>query len=428
MQQPEILKHFRHNFIVNVLDGAFFGMGLGFASFVTVIPLFVNSLTDSTTLIGLIASIHLVGWQLPQVLTSNRVAGLRRYRPMVMAMTLHERWPFLGLALVAVLLPVVGVPVALALTFILLAWQALGGGFTATAWQAMVSKVMPEQRRGLFYGTQSSGLSLLTGLGAIGAGFVLGGVAYPYNFALCFLIASVAMAVSMYFLWRTREPEGPAIEVQQDRRMVWANLWAILKRDGNFRWFLLARIFAQFAMMAVSFYTIYAVRSFAMTEEIAGFMTGLMAFTQMLGSPLVGWAGDRWGHRRVFAVGMLIMTASIVMTITAPSLEWFYLVFGLAGLTNGILWTSILTITVEFGTETERPYYIGLANTLIAPATLAAPILGGTLGDLFGFQATFMLALVAALLAIVVLMTVLRDPRTLRPPLETVLPGAASGD
>ena len=47
MWQQEIRRHTRFNFTVNVLDGAFFGLGVGFASTVTIIPLFVNSLTDS---------------------------------------------------------------------------------------------------------------------------------------------------------------------------------------------------------------------------------------------------------------------------------------------------------------------------------------------------------------------------------------------
>src|SRR5690606_8737875 len=128
-------QHLRHNFTVNVTDGAFFGFAIGVASLVTVILLFVATLTDSTVLIGLVASIHMVGWQLPQVLTANRVAKLRRYRPMVVFMTLHERLPFFGLALVAVLVPVIGRELALILTYLTLIWQGLGGGFTATAWQ-----------------------------------------------------------------------------------------------------------------------------------------------------------------------------------------------------------------------------------------------------------------------------------------------------
>jgi MFS family permease len=428
MQQAKILENFRHNFIVNVLDGAFFGLGMGFASFVTVIPLFVNSLTDSTTIIGLIVSIHMVGWQLPQVLTSSRVARMKIYRPMVMAMTIHERWPFLGLAIVAALIPVIGIPAALALTFVMLLVQSLGGGFTATAWQAMIGKIMPENRRGTFYGAQSAGISMLTALSAVGAGYILEGVEYPYNFALCFFLAVIAMFISFYFLWLTREPESDVVEVRSEAPPAWDKFRSILQQDGNFRWFLLARILTQFAIMAVSFYTIYAVRQLDMRPETAGFMAGLMSLSQMLASPVVGWVGDRLGHRRLFAVGMASMACSIFLALTAPTLEWFYLVFALAGFTNGVLWTSVLTLTVEFGTETERPYYIGLANTLIAPATLLAPVAGGALVDLAGFPATFGLALAAALLAVGVVLLLLRDPRALRRTSDTLVPAAAQGE
>jgi hypothetical protein len=106
--KPEIDKTYRFNFIVNVLDGGFFGSAIGFASFITVIPLFVDTMTDSALLIGLIPAIHSVGWQLPQLFTANRVARLRRYKPMVLFMTIHERLPFFGLGLVAWLLPSLG--------------------------------------------------------------------------------------------------------------------------------------------------------------------------------------------------------------------------------------------------------------------------------------------------------------------------------
>lgn len=77
-------KHLKYNIAVNVLDGAFFGLGWGCSSFGTIIPLFVSRLTQSATLIGLIPAIHGVGWQLPQLFMANAVARRRRYKPMVL--------------------------------------------------------------------------------------------------------------------------------------------------------------------------------------------------------------------------------------------------------------------------------------------------------------------------------------------------------
>src|SRR5512138_53307 len=124
-------KHLRYNVIVNMLDGGFFGAASGFASFGTVLPLFVASMTDSATLICLVPAIHAAGWLFPQLFPANYTARLRRYKRTVLLSTIHERIPFLGFALVAFLLPRIGAQAGLIITFFFLTWQGLGGGFTA---------------------------------------------------------------------------------------------------------------------------------------------------------------------------------------------------------------------------------------------------------------------------------------------------------
>lgn len=77
-----IHKHLRFNVFVGLADAALFGVGWGFSSFGTIIPLFVSQMTDSAILIGLIPAIHAVGWQLPQLFTANQVArcaGINRW-------------------------------------------------------------------------------------------------------------------------------------------------------------------------------------------------------------------------------------------------------------------------------------------------------------------------------------------------------------
>lgn len=412
MSSQHLYQHVRFNFAVNVLDGSFFGFALGIASFVTVIPLFVSNLTDSTLLIGLIASIHLVGWQLPQLLMAGRVARLRLYRPMVLFMTIHERWPYIGLAMIAFLIPLISREVALFLTFVMLVWQALGGGLTATAWQSMISKVMPAEKRGTFYGIQSSVGNLMGSLGSVIAGALLTTFSYPHNYGVIFALAAVAMGISWGFLSATREVEVDLQPVTTpiNNKMSLQRLFSILRQDRNFMWFVVVRLLLQFATMSMAFYTIYAVRYFEMDEQGAGLMTGVLMFAQTVASPVVGWAGDRWGHRRVLLSGCWFLVASVATALIARDLYWFYIVFALSGIVNAVLWTTILAMTVEFGTETQRPFYIGLSNTLVAPATLLAPIIGGWLADAAGFSITFMICLIAGLIAICLLQFFLTDP------------------
>src|SRR5690606_35451751 len=102
------------------------------------IPLFLNSLGASEILIGLVGSIHMIGWQIPQLFTAARVARLSRFKPMVMLMTIHERWPFFGLAVVALMMNTANPQLITALTFLMLIIYSIGSGLAATAWQSMI--------------------------------------------------------------------------------------------------------------------------------------------------------------------------------------------------------------------------------------------------------------------------------------------------
>jgi hypothetical protein len=58
----------------------------------------------------------------------------------------------------------------------------------------------------------------------------------------------------------------------------------------------------------------------------------------------------------------------------------------------------------------ERPTYVGLGNTALAPVLCAAPLAAGVMADAFGLRAVFAVALGGALLAMGLLCRV-REPR-----------------
>jgi MFS family permease len=409
--QQYLAENLRHNFIVNLLDGAFFGSALGFASFVTIIPLFVSAFTESAILIGLIPAIHAVGWQLPQLLTADRVARLSIYKPMVLFLSIHERLPFFGLAIVAWFHPSLSAQWILVLTFSLLIWQGLGGGFTATAWQSMIGKIIPPGRIGTFFGAQSAAAHLLSSGSAVTAGILLERLQSPWDFTTCFLLAGVAMMISWFFLAMTREPVTPSPLETRSQKAFLADIGTILGKDANFRWFLLVRMLSQLGTMAFAFYTVYAVRIYGISEGVIGVMTGVLLATQIVANPLMGWLGDRWGHRLTMEVGILAAAISAGLAWMADSGQWFYLIFSLAGIANVALWTIPISMTLEFGDESSRPAYIGLANTLIAPSTILAPIIGGWLADQAGYPLTFITSAFAGLLTVLVLHFTIKNPR-----------------
>jgi MFS family permease len=412
--EQSIRKNLKHNLTVNLADGGLFGVALGFASFSAILPLFVASMTDSAMLIGLVPAIHSAGWLFPQLFTAGHVARLRQYKRTVLIMTIHERAPFLGFAIVSLLLPFTGLNIGLALTFLLLTWQGLGGGFTANAWTSMISKIIPPESRGTFFGMQAGLANLFISGSAIGAGYLLDALASPWDFAACFFLASFFFAVSWFALAATREPEDTEKIIPVEKTHFWDDARKVLSRDKNFNWFLSVRILSQFATMGFSFYIIYALRDFGMTELVSGYFTATLTLSQTVANIGMGWLGDKIGHRAMLIIGAVSAVLSALLASNATSLTWFYPIFILAGITNVSLWTISMTMTVDFGSEAERPIYIGLSQTLTAPATIIAPILGGWIVDNAGFAPTFIISTLLSLVMVGILVFLVIDPRKTR--------------
>lgn len=407
-------KHLRYNVTVGLLDGGIFGVALGFASFGTILPLFVASMTDSATLIGLVPAIHAAGWLLPQLFTASHTSRLRRYKRTVLMMTVHERIPFLGFGLIALLLPKIGLQAGLILTFLLLTWQGLGGGFTANPWTSMISKIIPPENRGTFFGIQAAVANMFISGSAIVAGYLLNWYDTPLNFAVCFLIAAVFFTISWIALAFTRELADYDKVIDEHPTPFWQGATQILKRDKNFNWFLVSRFISQFGTMGFSFYIVYALRRFQMDEVTAGYFTATLTIAQMVANASMGWLGDRVGHRLMLVVGAVSAVLSSVLAWLAPSLAWFYPIFLLSGFANVAIWMNGMTMSVDFSDERERPFYIGLTQTLTAPATIIAPLLGGWIADTMGFVNTFAFSALLSVVMTSILIFLVKEPRTLR--------------
>jgi len=409
--EKKIRADLKFNVAVGLADGGFFGLALGFASFGTILPLFIASMTDSATLIGLVPAIHSAGWLLPQLFTAKHTSRLRRYKRTVLLRTIHERVPFLGFAIVALLIPTIGIKTGLILSFLLLTWQGLGGGITANPWTSMISKIIPPENRGTFFGTQAAVANLFISGAAVGAGYLLDYLNSPMDFAICFFIASFFFTISWGALAFTREPEDTEKVIEENQPPLWKGAGRILQRDNNFNWFLFTRFLSQFATMGFSFYVVYALRRFHAEPITLGYLTATLTIAQTVANVSMGWMGDRIGHRAMLIIGAGAAALSSLLAWLAPSLSWFFPIFILSGLTNVSIWTNGMTMATTFSGEAERPFYVGLAQTLPAPATIIAPLIGGWIADTIGFEPTFAISAILSVVMMAILWFIVKDPR-----------------
>lgn len=420
--QSVTVPHVRWNFNLNVLDGAFFSFGLSFASAATVLPVFVQRLGGSTVAVGLIPVVWAVGLNLPQLLIANHAQQVSSKKRLLLVTAMIQRLPWLLLA-VGTLLVVDGVhsTVGLVVFFVAFGLAAVGGSLNMPVWFDFVAKVTPVRMRGRLFAVRTIVGSLFGIVGGLGVAWVLDAVVYPLNFALLFGLAFVAMIVSYGALMLLKEGERDVPRRRIEYGVFLRLLPRILRRQRNYRNFLIGD--ALFVMSSVSsaFFTVDAIAQFGLPESYAGRFTIVMAAASVVASPLFGYLGDHRGHRLNLVLGAALAAMASALALVAPSAEVYMLAFVLSAFTLVLRSISRLPIVAELCAEEDRPTYVALSNVLTAPFALAGVAAGWVAGR-FGYDAVFAGTAVVGALAAYWMLEYVREPRgdTPRPP--SILP------
>jgi len=407
-----VLTPVRRNVLALGLDYACFLIGMSFASQTTILPAFAAHLGASNVLIGAIPAVLTLGWFLPSLLAAHHVEGLPRKLPFVLRYTVWERVPMLGLAAVAFLLADAAPRLALGLFFALILLMTATGGTLMPAWMDVIGRAVPTTLRGRFFGVANVVAAVGGLLGSVLVAWWLSAVAPPRSYALCFAAAFVFLAVSYVALATAREPAGIPVTAPGRLGAYLRRMPGLLRADADLRWFLAARTAGIVGTMGNGFYTVYALRALDAQEWHVGAFTTSFLAGQVIGNLALGWLADRAGHRIVLVAGAAAQTAGALAALAATSSGALGPVFVLVGVHQASMHVSARTILLEFARDpAQRPTYIGLGNTALAPVTFAGPLAAGVLADHAGFAAVFAASAVTSALAIGVLLARVREPR-----------------
>jgi MFS family permease len=413
--ERQVEANFRWNFGANLWDIIFITFGLNLVSQTTIMPLLVSELTDSKLAIGLIPAIYSLGYLLPQLLTANFSEGLRVNKPFVMLLGgLGERVPYLLIGLVVLWLAEPAPTLALILFYLLLATTATSNGMATPAWFSMIAKVIPVHRRGLWSGVARSLGALLGIAGGAFSGQLLSNWLFPQNYGYLFLVAFAFVAISWLGLAANREPPSPTVKPRTSLASYFKRLPAVLRRDSNYVHYLVSQSMASMGAMASGFFMVYGKENVAGAVEQVGILTAILVATQAVMNLLWGLLADRRGHKIVLTAAAVAMAVTALVGWMASSLPWLWATFALLSISTSANSVSRMNIILEFCEPEDRPTYIGLTNTLLAPAQTLAPIVGGALATWLGYRGMFLVALVVSLLGSLMLIVWVREPRKTR--------------
>jgi MFS family permease len=413
--QQTIERNYRWNFLVNTLDGASFWFGMSFISSTVILPLFVSHFTTNPLLIGLIPFLAAAGYYLPQLLVANAVerAPRKKFFPVTLGFFL-ERLPIILLAPMAYFLATSQPILALVTFFVLYAWHCFGAGGIGVGWQDMIAKIIPVEKRGRFFGITNfigNGTGIL---GALAVPFVLNKFTFPLGYVISFAVAAALIFLSWVFLSLTREPAVHSSKPPVSQLDYMRTLPQILRRDRNFRMYLLSQIIFSLSGMATGFLVVYTVQTWKLPDAEASGFTVVLQIGLALANLFFGFLSDRKGHKLSLEICMALSALSLVLAILAPSPLWFFPIFFLRGAVNAGTFISGISIVYEFTDAENRPTYIGLANTIPGVAGAIAPLIGGWLAGAMSYQSMFILSAIIGAVGWVLLRFAVREPRKMK--------------
>ncbi len=414
--QQKIERNYRWNFLVNTLDGATFGFGMSFFSSTIILPLFVSHFTDNPLTIGLISFLGWGGVLLPQLFMANAVerAPIKKFFPMTLGFFL-ERLPVFLLAPAVYFLATRKPALTLIIFFVLYTWHNIGAGVIIVGWQDMIAKVIPVEKRGRFFGISyfiGNGTGIL---GALAVPFVLDKFTFPLGYVFSFAVAGALFFFSWVSLSLTREPAVRSSKPPVSQSDYLRSLPEILRRDRNFRIYLLSQILFSLSGMATGFLVVYTVTTWKLPDsEAGGFMIALQ-IGLTLANLFFGFLADRKGHKLNLEICWLLSVMALVLAILAPSPLWFFPIFFLSGTVSAGIFLSGISIVYEFTDAENRPTYIGLANTIPGIVVSIAPLIGGWLAGAMSYRSMFILSAIIGAISWGLLRFAVHEPRKMEP-------------
>jgi len=397
-------REVRRSFLLGVSNGVLFNFAERLIDPPLVLTLFVNGLTSSKLLAGLVAPLGNAGWFLPQMFISARVQRMERKMPsyVLAAVVRVVCW-----LLLAATVWLVDDPALLLIGFFALyALARLASGLAGLAFFDVVGKTIPVRRRGAFFAWRQ----FLGGILGLGAGWIVKTLlnrpsfAPPHDYALLFVFYCAAAIPALAAFIIIREPVGTTVAepvglVEQLRRA-----GRILRRDAVYSRYIAIRLSLGLAGVALPFYAIYASDVLGASAGMVGVYVAARVGGQLLFNLPWGRVSDRRGNRVVMRLlcsgnglsALLALALVGFVELVRPEGTWLpYLALPIFFLNGAILPANVLVgsnFVLELVSEAERPLYMGFSNTLMGFVVLISG-LGGLVVDLFGFVALFALSL-----------------------------------
>lgn len=394
--------HQRRNVTLMILDGAAFAFVLSMLSETTIIPAFVEGLTGSAVLVGLVGAVYALGRYAPQLVGAHLVLGRERRKPLFVTIIVLQRVGILAVAASAQLAGVLDASLVALLFLISFAMYAALAGIVGPVFGDFVAKAVPVGR-GLFFGV----VQLIGGLLGFAAALVAEGVIREYPFPvgnqLLFWAAVAGSVVSLVLVTFLREEPLSDPEPRPPFRRTLASIPGILRVDPDYRRYLVGRLPQAIAAGGMGFVVVAGLQDGALVPSDAALLAAAFILAQAVLGFAFGALGNAAGWRVVMVAGGVTMAVGFTVAAFGHSLATSLVAMALLGGANSLVFVGDQNMSIELAPPGSTSVYIGLTSTALGPFFIIGPLMAGLMSSWVGFTPVFaaaaLLAAVGALLS-----------------------------
>ena len=407
-----VWANLKRNYIGHYLHGMLGMTGFRLINAPTFLPAYLHMLSGSNTVVGLGLALQQLGGVLSPIVGANQVEHRTKVMPAALWMGGLARLQIIGMALAGWFLSGQSRVVAI------IGFMFLFGLFMGTqrvVFSMLLAKVIPISRRGRLQawrnatgGLIAAGLAYLAGRYFIDAN--LFGNGYSTTFIFAFALTSLGLTALRLLMI---EPEPPTVRPRSRLIDRFKDFPALLAEKG-FLYFMIVQMLAITARMAVPFYVLFA----SSTIELNGKNLGLLSLA-FLGADTIsnlvwGYLGDKTGFRLIMLISLLLWVGSTVLLMGAHDFLPIFLAFSGLGAAQSGYMMSAGTMILEFGDRDEMPMRIAFSATAEGIMGSIGPLLGGVISSTLGYGPMFSISIAFLIAALIVLITLVKEPRTAR--------------
>lgn len=404
--------HEKRNFTLVVLDSAMFAFAISLLAEATIIPAFVQSLTGSAALVGLVGATYALGRYLPQLVGAHLVLGKQLRKPTLFWIVVAERVGILAIALTAQLVGIWDTAVIVPLFFVAFGAYAVTTGLIGPVYGDFLAKGLP-RTRGWYYGLSQLMGGVLGFASAMTAERILDSWAFPTGNQIAFWLCFVLSFISIPIVAGLKDEPYPDVEPRDSLLATFRRIPAIVAGDGAYRRFLGVRALLALATAGMGFVVVHGLAEGYISAPDAALLAAVFILAQAGGGFLLSLMGNYLGWKTVVVAGGVALAAGMGGALVVQDLLGLGLVYALLGIANAATIVGDPNMSIELAPPALTSIYLGTTSTLLAPFFVFGPLVGGGVAQGAGYPVVFAAAGISAVLGLV-LALFLPEPRRLR--------------